>query len=1060
MAPRTHVSQTSSATRENVAGVPAILEALVSPANATEGEPFDTIAITHDDLDVSVQGNGLYVGCYIVIDTVVTNHRAEITKYEAGVAQIAPPAPATLSQGLNILSNIYGVSGKVTAVGPSWVGLGLTETTAPAYQYVRITTGAARGAVRLVRGERAPGVVDLSESWGPNMPAVGDTYVISGFTHLTTATAAGTTTTVQVDAADESALKSLAYNEHYVGLWLEVVNSTSTNARLQNAAARIVEVTGTATERVFTVSPALPEKVGESSTVRIYAGWSGALASCEEFSEITTDLVSSEADEHGVLECWDLDTTRLAAGDTPADLSGVRYGEWGSSPAARAHGGMSANWAVRKPSARVAVLSFGAGFTVRSLTTRLGVRESMDRLSIARPVPHDYPASVTRAVVMAADGAQPVALRVGRGGGLRVDVAADGALPVERTTPQFQTQFRDWRYSPQEAVIEKRGALSRVNPFELEIHVMMGDEGPGTIDLPADSIAAVRSARMGRVPPGATGVAIFTMRFAPPVDNLLQRAGLATVGNSLEVGYYGTGENGSGATRLGLAESAYGNVGTYLITLTAAAVTAGSVSITLPGIKDSEAAQTFSVEVADGMALSEVARLLAQEATNTGGGPSTPEGFGWKLEAVGDSIWVRTLEWYSYRDVTLQPITTELSINSGATNITSNPLVRVQRGSAQSPEVRELFIGTGADEATSTLTITLDGSANEIALATQSASETMRAILDEPGTDWDKANPNAPWEAYLIQENYIRFVSKSSRAMTGEFSVSMGGTATMGWTEFIPKGGLIDRVENWAFQNSWNVDPCDGTGPSGYVLDPQSFNTYQIEYGNPGTATFSVKREDTGDFLVMHQIARTDTSPARSSPHMYLRAAMSTQAQIDSVNQRPVMGIESWSFNSRGEVARPLPRFSAFNSLTAVSMGTRRTLLLIKHAETHSRLFSVSRVLLHSFSTVAKSAESDMSLVEVVLNPRISQAHPEWTFVRYPESAVMVARSTTVGGTLDGIEVVGGVAMSAAGVRGNGAADTGALDSYELGPGDTLAVVATVGNNTTNFSTSITWSEA
>ena len=96
-----------------------------------------------------------------------------------------------------------------------------------------------------------------------------------------------------------------------------------------------------------------------------------------------------------------------------------------------------------------------------------------------------------------------------------------------------------------------------------------------------------------------------------------------------------------------------------------------------------------------------------------------------------------------------------------------------------------------------------------------------------------------------------------------------------------------DTAATVVFQEDWNIDKMDGTGPSGVTLDPEKGNTYQISYGSGfGNVNYSIESPLTGDMVLVHTLtlANSLTEPSTFLPTFPMCAeAHNGTAAIDCV---------------------------------------------------------------------------------------------------------------------------------------------------------------------------------
>ena len=87
--------------------------------------------------------------------------------------------------------------------------------------------------------------------------------------------------------------------------------------------------------------------------------------------------------------------------------------------------------------------------------------------------------------------------------------------------------------------------------------------------------------------------------------------------------------------------------------------------------------------------------------------------------------------------------------------------------------------------------------------------------------------------------------------------------------------GLLHRnagVDTWVAQTAWNGDRCNGTGVSGFTLDPTKGNVFQVRYPylGYGTITFWIQDSVTGRWILAHTIryANSSASTQLSNPNL------------------------------------------------------------------------------------------------------------------------------------------------------------------------------------------------
>jgi hypothetical protein len=89
-------------------------------------------------------------------------------------------------------------------------------------------------------------------------------------------------------------------------------------------------------------------------------------------------------------------------------------------------------------------------------------------------------------------------------------------------------------------------------------------------------------------------------------------------------------------------------------------------------------------------------------------------------------------------------------------------------------------------------------------------------------------------------------------------------------------------------QTAWNKDKCDGTGTSGFTLDPTKDNQYKITYGWLGIApiTFSVYGGEARGWVICHVIdyTNTQTTPSVNSPNNNIKWEVSRTSGAGAIS--------------------------------------------------------------------------------------------------------------------------------------------------------------------------------
>ena len=336
-----------------------------------------------------------------------------------------------------------------------------------------------------------------------------------------------------------------------------------------------------------------------------------------------------------------------------------------------------------------------------------------------------------------------------------------------------------------------------------------------------------------------------------------------------------------------------------------------------------------------------------------------------------------------------------------------------------------------------TFTVTLNGTGTNVSLTSGTAADNAQEIADTAFSGWDVE----------ADGSHVHFLADNVGLRDGAYSVSSTGVADGTFTENATGAAVTDT---WTYQEDWNYDKFDGTGPSGITLDPTKGNVYQIkmQYLGFGAIDYGIEDPDTGRFALCHrnEYANANTVPSSTNPTYYVGAACSALSNAGSITmymgsmagfvegskvvQGPNHGAES-----DGSVSAAVPVLSIRNNQIFVD-GTSKVNL---------------RDIFPTLVTVSGSGSNKPVEVQVILNGTLTA--PLW--VNYDSthafSAVDSSATAITGGDLI-------LSTSFASGSGIPPVDLSSLD-VDLRPGDVLSIVVNPTGTAVDYVASIAWKE-
>lgn len=258
---------------------------------------------------------------------------------------------------------------------------------------------------------------------------------------------------------------------------------------------------------------------------------------------------------------------------------------------------------------------------------------------------------------------------------------------------------------------------------------------------------------------------------------------------------------------------------------------------------------------------------------------------------------------------------------------------------------------------------------------------------------------------------------------------------------------------------SWNVDPMDGTGPSGVTLDLTKAQILFIDLQYLGVGRVRVGFVVGGIPYVAHEFrnANSVTTVYMRSATLPIRYAIYNSGTGGGVGS--LYHICSAVYVEGGAVSGPTKPFTHNNGTTAISVTTRRPVLSIRAKTTGpNSVRNIGEIVPSNFHV---TAATNGSLFEIVLNGTLTGA--SWSAVDASYSlAEKDVSATAISG---GIVIGSGYALAGSGSIHNGLNDEFARDLALIYSSlgnvqDTLSIVCTSLSGTSSVLAAVDWDES
>lgn len=237
-------------------------------------------------------------------------------------------------------------------------------------------------------------------------------------------------------------------------------------------------------------------------------------------------------------------------------------------------------------------------------------------------------------------------------------------------------------------------------------------------------------------------------------------------------------------------------------------------------------------------------------------------------------------------------------------------------------EIRRLNITT-AVTTNETVTITLDGVSIAVPITgTASRSKTAYQIARQ-----NYSNVGIGWRADVVSGSVFFLSSREGSTFTGSYSVA--GSTIVGSFSVVQSGS--SGISTFVSQSSFNIDRIDGgasggPNPSGFTINPQKGNVYQVgfQYLGFGNAFFGVESSETGRIIPVHMIKNDNsrTMPVLLNPQVSGRLTTFNSGNNTNVAPKTL----SMGTFTEGIVRRLDPRYGKSTTFSAI--GTTDTVIL------------------------------------------------------------------------------------------------------------------------------------
>lgn len=308
-------------------------------------------------------------------------------------------------------------------------------------------------------------------------------------------------------------------------------------------------------------------------------------------------------------------------------------------------------------------------------------------------------------------------------------------------------------------------------------------------------------------------------------------------------------------------------------------------------------------------------------------------------------------------------------------------ILRLNGGKAH---IHSFTITTPATSA-GAVTITLNGIVYTANVTTGTTTQNAKEIA------------SASFPGWLVEQvdNEVHFLSEQVGPLAGVFSISGSGIAT---TNTALQTGVA-HTEYWTYQEDFNVDKLDGTGPSEVNLDPTKLNVYQINFRwlGAGEIRFAVEDPNNGNMVFFHHIHYTNRervahldNPSLKVGYVVANTSGAGGSEVEVIGASILGAIEGSIVPTTYPVAARGYRSGGMNTTNTIYH-----LLTVKNPIIYNNKINTRELLIQKISALATIASSAPGTMFVYINPTLST---NLTFNSFGQdkAAVYSATNTTI----------------------------------------------------------------
>lgn len=287
-------------------------------------------------------------------------------------------------------------------------------------------------------------------------------------------------------------------------------------------------------------------------------------------------------------------------------------------------------------------------------------------------------------------------------------------------------------------------------------------------------------------------------------------------------------------------------------------------------------------------------------------------------------------------------------------------------------EIRKLTITTAASSS-GISTVILNGTSYPVSLVNNSGNTSATAAKLGFGTSYATHIPDQ-------RDNTIIFLANSVGPQTGNFQFIPGTTGAVGTFTTIQSG--VNAIEEWIYQEDWNLDNLTGVGgtsnPSGVTLDTTKLNVFQVNYRwlGAGEQRYAIENPLNGDMIFIHHnhYSNKHTTPWVDNPSFKIGYIAANLSGVGIASTASVYGA-SLMMGVEGKIIQNTYPSATSRSTSGLTGNVINHLISVQNPTTNNGVINSREIIMKGLTGTFNSGNAPAEILVFLDAPLTTGSH-------------------------------------------------------------------------------------